>query len=65
MATKMSMADLQLVDHEGDDTQRVAVLDEPYKMSVRNARIPVPKDNEVRVKIKWVGICGRLRSDLF
>lgn len=61
MATKMSMADLQLVDYEGEDTQRVAVLDEPYKMSVRNARIPVPKDNEVRVKIKWVGICG---SDL-
>lgn len=61
MATKMAMADLQLVDYEGEDTQRVAVLDEPYKMSVRNAKIPVPADNEVRVKIKWVGICG---SDL-
>ncbi|MBQ8648936.1 MAG: alcohol dehydrogenase catalytic domain-containing protein [Clostridia bacterium] len=61
MATKMSMADLQLVDYEGEDTQRVAVLDEPFKMSVRNAKIPVPADNEVRVKIKWVGICG---SDL-
>lgn len=57
----MAMADLQLVDYEGEDTQRVAVLDEPYKMSVRNAKIPVPADNEVRVKIKWVGICG---SDL-
>lgn len=61
MATKMAMADLQLVDYEGEDTQRVAVLDEPYKMSVRNAKIPIPADNEVRVKIKWVGICG---SDL-
>lgn len=61
MATKMAMADLQLVDYEGEDTQRVAVLDEPYKMSVQNAKIPLPKDNEVRVKIKWVGICG---SDL-
>lgn len=61
MATKMSMADLQLVDHGGEGTQRVAVLDEPFKMTVRNAVIPIPKDNEVRVKIKWVGICG---SDL-
>lgn len=61
MATKMSMADLQLVDYEGEDTQKVAVLDEPYKMSIQNAKIPVPADNEVRVKIKWVGICG---SDL-
>ena len=61
MATKMQMADLQLVEHEGKDTQRVAVLDEPFKMSVQNAKIPTPKDNEVRVKIKYVGICG---SDL-
>ena len=61
MATKMQMADLQLVEYEGKDTQRVAVLDEPFKMSVQNAKIPTPKDNEVRVKIKYVGICG---SDL-
>ena len=61
MATKMAMADLQLVDYEGPDTQKVAVLDEPFKMSVQNAKIPVPQDNEIRVKIKWVGICG---SDL-
>ena len=61
MATKMSMADLQLVEHGGEGTQRVAVLDEPFKMTVRNAAVPIPKDNEVRVKIKWVGICG---SDL-
>lgn len=61
MATKMTMADLQLVEKEGTDTQRVAVLDEPFSMSVKNAKIPYPADNEVRVKIKWVGICG---SDL-
>ena len=41
MATKMGMADLQLVDREGEDTQRVAVLDAPYRLSVRNALIPV------------------------
>ena len=61
MATKMGMADLQLVDREGEDTQRVAVLDAPYRLSVRNALIPEPKADEVRVKILWVGICG---SDL-
>ena len=55
------MADLQLVDRVGDNTQRVAVLDAPYQMSVRNALIPEPDETEVRVKIKWVGICG---SDL-
>ena len=61
MATKMAMADLQLVDYQDETTQRVAVLDAPFKMSVQNAKIPLPQDNEIRVKIKWVGICG---SDL-
>lgn len=61
MATKMAMADLQLTDYEGPDTQKVAVLEAPYHMSLRNARIPIPSEEEVRVKIKWVGICG---SDL-
>ena len=61
MATKMAMADLRLVDCVGDNTQRVALLDAPYQMSVRNALIPEPDETEVRVKIKWVGICG---SDL-
>ena len=61
MATKMSMADLQLVEQGGEGTQRVAVLDEPYRLSIHNALIPEPKDDEVRVRILWVGICG---SDL-
>lgn len=61
MATKMSMADLQLTGRTGPDTQRVAVLDAPYQITVQNALIPVPSEDEVRVKIMWVGICG---SDL-
>lgn len=61
MATKMSMADLMLVDAEGPDTQKVAVLDRPGHMCICNARIPVPGPDEVRIRIKWVGICG---SDL-
>ncbi len=61
MATKMAMADLQFTDHEGSDTQKVAVLEEPHRMTLRDARIPLPAADEVRIKIKWVGICG---SDL-
>ncbi len=61
MATRMTMADLMLVDYENETTQKVAVLDAPFEMSVRNARIPEPGPGELRVKIKWVGICG---SDL-
>lgn len=61
MATKMTMADLRLVDREGENTQRVAVLAAPYHMEVRYAEIPLPEADQVRVKIKWVGICG---SDL-
>ena len=34
MATKMTMADLQLVDQAGEDTQRVAVLDAKNKTFV-------------------------------
>lgn len=40
MATKMSLADLQLVEHGGEWTQRVAAFDEPYHLSVHNALIP-------------------------
>lgn len=61
MATKMTMADLKLVDKQGENTQMVAVLDEPFKMSQRFALIDEPAEDEIRVKIKWVGICG---SDL-
>lgn len=61
MATKMKMADLELVDSSFPNTQKVAVLNKPYDISMHFAKIPEPGDGEVRVKIKWVGICG---SDL-
>ena len=56
MPEKMHMPELRLTDAE--DGQMVAVLDAPYRISVRRAEIPDPSDEEVRVKIKWVGICG-------
>jgi threonine dehydrogenase-like Zn-dependent dehydrogenase len=55
------MADLKLTDHAGPDTQRVAVLESPFRMTVRNAWIPEPGEGEIRIKVHWVGICG---SDL-
>lgn len=61
MATKMEMARLELVEQGTPNSQRVAVLNRPYDISVQYAMIPEPGDDEVRVKIKYVGICG---SDL-
>lgn len=61
LTTKMRLADLELVDDTDVNVQKVAVLNAPFDISLHNARIPEPGDDEVRVKIKWVGICG---SDL-
>lgn len=43
-------------DHPG--AQRVAILDEPRRLSLRYAEIPEPGDGEIRIKVKWVGVCG-------
>jgi len=61
MATKMSMAELALVDESHPKAQMVAVLEAHHKIGAAWAEIPEPGDGEVRVKIKWVGVCG---SDL-
>lgn len=61
MATKMEMAKLELVEKGTPNSQMVAVLNKPYDISVQYAMIPEPGDDEIRVKIKYVGICG---SDL-
>jgi len=61
MVTKMKLAELEFVEIESSDTQRVAVMDEPGLLTLRYSKIPEPGPYEVRVKIKWVGICG---SDL-
>lgn len=61
METKMEMAPLEFEDSRTPDSQMVAVLNKPFDISIKYGKIPEPKDGEVRVKIKWVGICG---SDL-
>jgi len=57
----MNIADLELVPEGTPNSQRVAVLSEPYKIEMAHAAIPEPEVDEVRVRIRYVGICG---SDL-
>jgi len=61
MANIMSIADLDLVPDGTPGSQPVAVLEEPCRISMRCARIPEPGTGEIRVKVRYVGICG---SDL-
>ncbi len=61
MPTKMRFAELDYVEAGSLDSQSVAILEKPYSMKVVSAKILEPGDDEIRVKIKYVGICG---SDL-
>lgn len=61
MPTLMTMADLVFVPEEKGVTQRVAVMEEPGKLVMRHAKVPVPGPRELRIKVKYNGICG---SDL-
>ena len=65
MATKMEMADLRLAGEspgsQGERLQNAAVLNAPYDITVKKAYIDEPGDGEIRIAVKWVGICG---SDL-
>ncbi|MBO9610767.1 MAG: alcohol dehydrogenase catalytic domain-containing protein [Paenibacillaceae bacterium] len=58
MVRKMTVPPMDLVDYDGPGTQRCAVMDGVGRISLKRAAVPEPTDGEVRVKIKWVGICG-------
>ena len=58
MPTQMKQAELNLVSAEHLDSQKVAVLRKPFDIDIAYAEIPQPGDGEIRVKIKWVGVCG-------
>lgn len=58
MVRKMMVPEMNLVDRTGEDTQLCAVLDRAGKITLHRALIPEPWDNEVRIKVVWVGICG-------
>lgn len=61
MATTMTQPPMAFVPPGTPGSQRVAVLAEPGRIELRHARIPEAGPDEVRIKIKYVGICG---SDL-
>ncbi|MDB5085305.1 MAG: L-threonine dehydrogenase [Bacilli bacterium] len=58
MVRRMSVPPMELVAHDGPGTQLCAVVEEVGTITVKRALIPEPADGEVRIKIKWVGICG-------
>ena len=58
MTTSMTQAPMTFVDGTHPRSQRVAILDEPRKLSLGFAEIPEPGDGEIRIRIKWVGVCG-------
>jgi len=49
---------LEIVPEGTPDSQRIAVLAAPGKVELNWAKIPEPGPDEIRIKIKWVGICG-------
>ncbi|QGH35577.1 alcohol dehydrogenase catalytic domain-containing protein [Gracilibacillus salitolerans] len=61
MVKRMSVPPMELVESNGPGTQKCAVMKDVEDIKIKRAKIPEPKEGEIRVKIKWVGICG---SDL-
>lgn len=61
MVRKMVVPDMEWVSSPSEDTQKVAVMEEIGKVDIKYAKIPHVKRDEIRVDVKWVGICG---SDL-
>lgn len=58
MTSKMTQAELKLVSAGHPRAQKVAILDSPKHLTLGFAEIPEPGHGEIRVKIKWVGVCG-------
>ena len=58
MATKMQLAQLKFVAPDHPNAQRVAVLENPLDITMKYAEIPSGGDDEIRIKILYVGICG-------
>ncbi|GAB5552716.1 MAG: zinc-binding dehydrogenase [Saprospiraceae bacterium] len=54
----MQIADLSFVTKDHPNAQKVAVLSAPYQIDMHYATIPEPSDEEIRIKISYVGICG-------
>ena len=61
MATQMNMEQMRYLPGATNTSQKVAVLEEPGRIGIRHAETPEPDPDQVRIRLKWVGICG---SDL-
>lgn len=40
------------------ETMKEVVVTAPHKVEIREAPIPVPKDDEVLIRMKSAGVCG-------
>ncbi len=58
MPEKMTQPELELLPNDSKEGQNIAVLKKPFEIELARAKIPEPKDDEVQIKIKYVGICG-------
>jgi len=58
ITTRMTQTDLNLVDASHPRAQRIAVLTRPGQLELAYAEIPEPGEGEIRIRVKWVGICG-------
>lgn len=54
----MTQTSLRLVDRTHPRAQRIAILAEPGRLELAHAEIPEPGEGEIRIRVKWVGICG-------
>lgn len=61
MAESMSQPDLELVEKGTPGAQRAAVLRDAKDIELAYARVPEPGQGEIRIRVRYVGICG---SDL-
>lgn len=58
MATRMIVAEFDILSERTPDAQRVAVMEEPGKITLKWALRPEAGPGEVRVRTHYVGICG-------
>ncbi|MGH9396467.1 MAG: zinc-dependent alcohol dehydrogenase [Terriglobia bacterium] len=58
MTTRMTQTKLKLVNKDHPGAQRVVLLESARRLSLAYAEIPEPGHGEIRVKVKWVGVCG-------
>ncbi|MDE3178851.1 MAG: alcohol dehydrogenase catalytic domain-containing protein [Acidobacteriota bacterium] len=58
MTTRMIQPRIKLVARDHPGAQLVAILEGARKLSLQHAEIPEPGVGEIRVRVKWVGVCG-------